>query len=1172
VTSALCSACGSENRPGRRFCAQCGSPLELRCPACGAVNEPGDRFCGECGSQLLGDAAQPQRPSGPGPTAPVAQRRLVSVLFADLVGFTGLSEHRDPEEVRELLSRYFDRCRALIERYGGTIEKFIGDAVMAVWGTPVAREDDPERAVRAALALTQAIGLLGEEVGMQELRLRAGVLTGNAAVELGAEGEGMVLGDTVNTASRLQSLATPGTVLVDDVTRRATEAAIAYEDGGLHDVKGREQPVRAWTALRVVAGVGGARRTAGLEAPFVGRDRELASIIESFEQTVEDRRARLVAAVGEAGTGKSRLLWEYYKYIDGVEQVVRWQQGRCLAYGEGVAYWALTEMIRGRAEILEEEDAASARAKLQATVERFVPDERERRLVEPRLAQLLGFEQRIASDRADLFSGWRLFFERLSEDAPVILVFEDLQWADSGLLEFIDYLLEWSADRPIFVIALGRPELLDKRPEWAAQAITLGALPDEAMRLALEGLVPGLPEELTSRILQQAEGVPLYAVETVRMLLDRGLLAEDGNRYVVTGDVGELEVPETLHALAAARLDGLTAAERAVLQDASVYGQSFTPAGVAALGDRSQEEIERALDALVAKQVLGFDDNPRSAERGQYHFLQGLLRTTAYGTLSRRDRKNRHLAAARHLQEAWGDDAPELAEVLASHFLAAADAEPDAADAPKIRASACETLEDAGKRALSLALAPEARRAFDRAAELAQDELQRAALLDQAGRAALASLELDTSIERLQQAVAIFERRGEPERAARSLAAVAEALFRQDRIEEAIELTRRALAGLPAGGPDQAAAQSTLANLLTFGGKHEEALEAADAALSVGEPLEQWPTVVSALQTVGMIRGKQGRLEESRAFRERALAIALEHELSSDAMRAYNNLADYWLQLDRFRETVSVADRGLELAKARGDRLWEPLLNLIITTARVGMGQWDALPKTAEDGSVAETFGDELVRLGYLYVLARVQAARGEDEKIQRTLALAESLSDTENVEWAATPQVAKAIALRFLGRNEEALATAMAVATGPGEIANEDRREAYCEAGLAALELGNEGAVERLIRFVAELPPALRTPLLRSGAARLEGLLAARRGDARGADERLATAARELQEIEAPFTLAQILLEHAEVLGSGGRGEEAASLLAAARSVFERLGARPWLERADAFEAAVLA
>src|SRR3954451_18826630 len=270
----VCPGCGADNRAGKRFCSQCGTALEAQCPSCGAANEPGDRFCGSCGAALSETAA------APAPLASVSERRLVSVLFADLVGFTTLSEHRDPEEVRELLSRYFDRCRTLIERYGGTVEKFIGDAVMAVWGTPVAREDDAARAVRGALALSPAVTALGEEVGLPELRVRAGVLTGGASVEIGGDGEGMVLGDTVNTASRLQSIAEPGTVLVDDTTRRASEAAIAYEDAGAHQVKGRDEPVRTWTALSVVAGAAGARRGAGLEAPFVGREAELQLVID----------------------------------------------------------------------------------------------------------------------------------------------------------------------------------------------------------------------------------------------------------------------------------------------------------------------------------------------------------------------------------------------------------------------------------------------------------------------------------------------------------------------------------------------------------------------------------------------------------------------------------------------------------------------------------------------------------------------------------------------------------------------------------------------------------------------------------------------------------------------------------------------------------------------------
>src|SRR5436190_1204188 len=363
-----CPACATENRSGRRFCAQCGAGLEAGCPSCGTANDPGDRFCGACGTALATGASRAPEPGQP----PVSERRLVSVLFADLVGFTTLSEYRDPEEVRELLGQYFDRCRTLIEQFGGTVEKFIGDAVMAVWGSPVAREDDAERAVRAALAITQAVTALGAEAGMPDLRARAGVLTGSAAVEIGARSEAMVMGDTVNAASRLQGIAEPGTVLVDDATRAATEAAVAYEDAGTHLLKGRDDPIKAWTALRVVAGARGARRSVGLEAPFVGRAADLQLIISALDESLRERRARLVTVLGEAGFGKSRLLWEFFKHIDGIEAEIHWHQGRSLAYGEGVAYWALTEMVRSRAGITEDESPESARRKLRETIERDV--------------------------------------------------------------------------------------------------------------------------------------------------------------------------------------------------------------------------------------------------------------------------------------------------------------------------------------------------------------------------------------------------------------------------------------------------------------------------------------------------------------------------------------------------------------------------------------------------------------------------------------------------------------------------------------------------------------------------------------------------------------------------------------------------------------------------------
>ena len=319
--------------------------------------------------------------------APVAELRLVTVLFADLVGFTTLAEGRDPEQIRDLLGRYFEIARDVVERYGGTIEKFIGDAVMAVWGAPIARENDAERAVRAALDLLAVIPQLGAGIAA-----RAGLLTGEAAVTIGALGQGMVAGDLVNTASRLQAAAAPGTVLVGEATMHAAAAAIAFAPAGEQLLRGKSAPVPAWVAKRVVAEVGGRNRAEGLEAPFVGRDDELQMLKDLFHSTSRDRRPRLVSVVGSAGIGKSRLAWEFNKYMDGLVEEVWWHSGRSPAYGEGIPLWALGEMVRSRCGLLETDDEATTRAKVAGTLARFVPEEADRRWIEPALLALLGSE------------------------------------------------------------------------------------------------------------------------------------------------------------------------------------------------------------------------------------------------------------------------------------------------------------------------------------------------------------------------------------------------------------------------------------------------------------------------------------------------------------------------------------------------------------------------------------------------------------------------------------------------------------------------------------------------------------------------------------------------------------------------------------------------------------
>src|SRR3954454_9783948 len=504
-----CGECGREHPGGAKFCNSCGAPLLQPCPSCGTPNASDARFCSECGTPL-GEKSPSAAPSPP-KTETVTERRLVSGLFADLVGFTPLAETRDPEEVRELLSRYFDNCRRLIELYGGTVEKFIGDAVMAVWGTPTATEDDAERAVRAALDLVAAVSALGDEVGAPDLRARAGVLTGEAAVTIGAEGQGMVAGDLVNTASRVQSAADPGTVYVGAATRRATEQAVVYDEAGAFELKGKEGLTPLWRALRVVSGARGSLKSSGLEAPFVGRARELRQIKDLFHTCAEERKAHLISVTGIAGIGKSRLGWEFYKYFDGLPQLTYWHRGRCLAYGEGVTYWALADMVRMRCRIAEDDEPAAALGKLRAAVEEHVPNPEERTFVEPRLAQLLGLGDNEPRERQDLFAAWRLFFERLADVYPTVLAFEDMQWADESLLDFVEYLLDWSRTSPLYVITLARPELLERRPTWGAghrsfSSLYLEPLPPAAMEDLLAGLVPGLPADLREQILAQAEG------------------------------------------------------------------------------------------------------------------------------------------------------------------------------------------------------------------------------------------------------------------------------------------------------------------------------------------------------------------------------------------------------------------------------------------------------------------------------------------------------------------------------------------------------------------------------------------------------------------------------------------------------------------------------------------
>jgi len=1148
----ICPSCETENRAEARFCRQCGAPLGGRCPDCGTVLEPGQRFCDGCGRAVAAGPQPKVRPQ----REPVAERRLVTVLFADLVGFTSISESRDAEEVREFLSRYFETCRRLVERYGGTVEKFIGDAVMAVWGTPSANEDDAERAVRTGLDLVAAVAGLADELGAEELRLRAGVLTGEAAVTVGAVGEGMVAGDLVNTAARVQAEAEPGTVLVGDATRRSTEAAIAYEEVGFRRLKGKSEPQRLHRALRVIAARRGEGRAAGLEPPFVGRQREFALVKDLFHTCAEERRARLVSIVGVAGIGKSRLSWEFEKYVDGLADDVRWHRGRCLAYGDGVAYWALAEMVRMRARIAEEDAPEAALAKLRESLAAIVRSAEERDFLEPRLAHLVGIAVHAAPDKEDVFSAWRLFFERMADTEPVVLVFEDLQWADAGLLEFIEYLLDWSRTYPIYVMTLARPELADRRPDWGAgrrafTSVFLESLAPDEIDVLLCGLAPGLPDGLRAKIVERAEGVPLYAVETVRMLLDRGLLVRADDRYRPGGPIETLAIPETLHALAAARLDTLAAEERRVVEDAAVLGRSFTRQGLAALSGLPPEELEPTIQSLLRKEILAIQSDPLSPETTQISFVQDLIRRVAYETLSVHARKDRHLAAAAHLEQE-GDD--ELAAIIAAHLVDAYRAAAADADADALRDRARAALTRAGERASSLASAAAAAEAFADAADLADDPAEQAALLERAGLASLQSGALEDAGRFLSRAAVLVDETG-VDGALRIATRRAEVLLLGGKIAEAVALLAPAYAAAAKDEPDAdvARAAAELARVAYFGGDRELAAEAVEVALEMAEALDLYDALAEALTTKSILIWR--RRHESVALVKEGLAVAREHGLTRPALRAQFNLSGMLIEHDRLVEARREIDAALVLARQRGDRDWEqPLLGQLADVLLL-LGEWDdaaAICETSEPGELASWFG--------LTPSVRLFAERGQVERARRALDAHRDMVTTD-LQARASLLEAHAIVERSEGRYADAIRSArdaMQLWRTLGE--QHYAIETFAEVIQAALELDDLDELERLLDEAIAWPRIERRPLLAPHVLRLQGRLEAARGEP--AANELTQAAALFRSLGMPFWTALALLDDGATRADP---DEAAALLAEAELTFERLGAEPWLARARA-------
>ncbi len=924
---------------------------------------------------------------------------------------------------------------------------------------------------------------------------------------------------------------------------------------GDHSLKGKTAPVPAWRALRVVANRGGQGRADALEPPFVGREQELRELKDVLHAVGRDRRVRLVSITGPGGIGKSRLVWELEKYADGVTEDIYLHQGRSPSYGEGIALWALGEMIRRRCGLTEDADERATRAAVDATLAEFVPDASERGRIAPALLTLLGVEEAPAGGRDVLFPAWRLFFERIADLGTTVLVFEDLQWADTGLLDFIEHLLDWSRELPILVVTLARPELFDRRPDWGANrrhltALALEPLTDDEVRQLLEGLVPGLPPDALAAIVGRAEGMPLYAVEVVRGLLTDGRIERRGDLYEPVGDLSTITVPESLRSLIASRLDGLAPTDRSLLQDASVVGQVFATDALAAVSGIGADDLELRLRDLARRELLDLERDPKSPERGQYKFMQSLIREVAYGTLARRDRRARHLAVARHY-EALGDE--ELAGALASHYLAAREASDPGPEAQAITMQARLALSGAADRATSLGAYDQAVAYLDQALAISTEPADRAPLLDRAADAA--SVAARPSEEYARGAIDAYRQLDDQVGALAATGRLGKLLIDGGEINKALEVLEAAVTEAESTGdePTVAGIFANLARAYMRLGNADESIAVADRALAIAERLNLEPVVAEALVNKGAALSHLGRRREAIALGEAGLGMAGKLPSRNFEMRARNNLAAALGDDEPVRST-QLAVEGAKQAQETGDRGMYYWLTAQSSNGMRAEGRdWDESVERLREAFESATVRSDRVRLRAYRVM--FEAARGEN--LETTVAeLDEILGDSTDPEDQVQVNYASAYTLLVAGDPDAAYRRAIK----PEVLATQYAEGVHGLALRAAIWSGDldrirtAGALVEQARSSGALGLAFRT----AG----RGAVAFAEGRTEAAREAIREAIQGLDELGQHFDAAEMALDAVILMPSD---PVIRRLAEDRRPVLERVGARQVLAKLDA-------
>jgi class 3 adenylate cyclase/tetratricopeptide (TPR) repeat protein len=1138
-----------------------------RCSTCGQDSPQGFRFCGACGAPL----AAARRPSD-------EERKVVTVLFCDLVGFTARSDEADPEDVGAMLRPYHVRLRREIERFGGTLDKFIGDAVMAVFGAPTAHEDDPERAVRCAARMLESITELNATQPTLALSVRIGVATGEALVVLQSGGETeKVVGDVVNTASRLQGVAPVDGILVGEGSWRATRALFEYEELAPVRVKGKAQPVPVWRLVgtRSRFGVDVGQRPAG---PFIGRDAELDLLKRCYARVLRERSGQLVTVLGAPGVGKSRLIHEFAGFIDDRQELVKWRQGRCLPYGDGITFWAVGEIVKAQAGILESDSPAQTTAKLDAALQALVGQASERDWLMARLAPLVGLStaEGPTADQAEYFSAWRRVIEAMAVSGPLLLVVEDLHWADEGLLHFLRYLMDSSAGIAVLVIAAARPELLDRQPAWgegnpSASSVALSTLSDTETAALIAALLgqPVLPPEVQVPLLEQAGGNPLYAEELVRLLIDRGLLARHG-RTLRLSPGHKMPFPETVQALVAARLDALPPERKALVQDAAVVGKVFWSGVLAAIGGGDELALQAGLDELERKELIRAASVSSVEGQTEYVFWHAVVRDVAYAQIPRAGRMRRHQAVAEWLEHLAGERLADRAEIIAHHYSEAV-AMARATDRQEARLAvlgdrARRFLAMAGDRTLALDVA-RAHAYYRQALALCPpDHPERPRIVAGTARAAFQAGRTEEAARAYHEAIDGFARHGDVRGRGRALNRLCTVLWSQGETRrsrsvllDAIELLER-----EQPSPELCFSYAQMAGDRVLSGHSQEALPWADKALALAEQLGGLPEVtVQTLDYRGMARcdlNDFGGLDDLRL----ALRIAHEIEAGNDAALLYNNLAGPLWLTDGPTAALETCQVGIGFAEQRG--LVQATIGLRCSSLGMlaDLGRWEEVLAVADDVIVSDrAHGGRYESVGAETHKAFVRLWRGEGSVAQRLIAeLLLQARDIDDLQILVPALAVAAVAEWTRGASRLAL----------DHIQELDR--VTLERGGGQWYLGLH--VADLVRIcTAAQEPALAERLIEHApthAARHQhARLTARAVLAETRDD-LDEAARMYEQVAERWARYGHALEHGQALLSAARCQlrrgqpQARSRLEEARTVFASLGARPLLAEADAW------